>query len=224
MVLENVYLAQGVSLLITSLFVINLLLNESSRDYLNAKHDLAYFLSYLVSFGILVTWISGVYYYTTFSPLGRYMMVFSAELFWIILFVGNLVILRFLWSNGIRINSNHSYANFVFYFAVLWLLSRNLPMSYPLLFALSTICSILILYFIFLLRKYLSLVEVFVVPVDVYKFFLSFSIVSVLFSLLMLARMVEIRSYLFFAIVIYVVLLLALTFLIREIRPIVSKA
>ncbi len=225
MLTSEVYLVEGLTLLILSCLTMNVLFSEGAKDYLNSRYELAYKIAYLISFIFVLTWTSGTLYYFSPSTISRYLMILSSEIFWIVALFINLMILKELWVNaGARFTYKMEYANVIFYFATIWLLSIHIPVSYMLLAILSTISSIIILYFTILLKKYISLIGVFVIPVDVYKFFLSFIVVSAMFSMILLARTVGISSYLFFVISIYVFVIFVLLSLIRELRPLVSKA
>ncbi|ADC65942.1 hypothetical protein Ferp_1799 [Ferroglobus placidus DSM 10642] len=225
MLTSEVYLVEGLTLFVLSCLTMNTLFSEGAKDYLNSRYELAYKIAYLTSFIFVLTWISGTLYFFFSSTVTRYLMILSSEIFWIVALSINLMILRDLWVNaGARFNYKMEYLNIIFYLATLWLLSYHISMSYMLLAILSTVSSVIILYFTALLRKYISLIGVFVIPVDVYKFFLSFVVVSAMFSLILLARTVGIHSYLFFVILIYVFVIFVLLSLIKELKPLISKA
>ena len=222
---SDVYLIEGLTLFILSCLTMNVLFSEGAREYLNSRHDLAYKLAYLISFIFVLTWVTGLIYFLYPSSVSRYLMILASEVFWIASVFANVAILRELWINiGSRFTFKMEYTNIIFYLATLWLLSFHIFVSYPFLALLSTISAAAILYFTALLRKYVSMIEVFVIPVNVYKFFLSFTVISAMFSLLLLARIVEVSSYLFFAVSIYVFVIFVLLSLIKELRPLISKA
>ncbi len=222
---SDIYLIEGLGLFILSCLTMNLLFSEGSREYLNSRHNLTYKIAYLISFVFVLTWVTGLIYYLKPSTISRYLMILASEVFWISSIIVNLIIFRELWINvGARFTFKTEYVNIIFYLLTLWLLSFHIFVSYPFLALLSTVSSVVILYFTFLLKRYIGMIEVFVIPVNVYKFFISYTVVSALFSLLLLARIVEISSYLFFAISIYVFVIFVLLSLIRELRPLITKA
>ncbi len=222
---SDIYFIEGVVLLILSTVTLNILLNEGAKEYLNSRYTFAYKLAYLISFVFLLTWVCGTLYYFSPSLFSKYLMVISSEIFWIISIIGNIFLFRDLWINaGLRFCFKMDYLNILFYLATLWLLAFHISMSYYFLFVLSTLSSVIILYFTMLIRKYINLTSIFVVPVNVYKFFVSFTVVTAMFSLLFLARIIEISGYLFFAITIYIFLIFTLLSLIIELKPLISKA
>lgn len=222
---DLVYIAQGVSLGLVSLVTLGYVLSDESRGVLNSSVYRAHVLSIALSAFLVFTWISGVYYFLTYNAFGELMMELSSTLFWIFLIAANLVVLKTLAiDNGVGFRVTKEYFDVVMYFGVLWLFSYHIPhISYPLLAVLSTLSSVIVIYFTYLLGRYYRFKEFFIVPLEIYHFYLSIVLTSFALTALLFARVYSFRSYLLFAILIYVILLYGVTTLAREMKSLISK-
>ncbi len=219
------YLGQGSSLLVISLILLNLILSEDSRDLLNGRVQMGYMLSFLVSISLIFTWLGGVYYFMSPSSTGKLLMEFASSLFWLVLMVSGLYIIKFLAiDNNVMPFISEKFFSVVFYFTISWLITLHLPaISYKLLAILSTAASIAGIYLNFILGKYYRFKEFFIIPLDLHTFYLSVALASVSLSLLLLARVYSYKSYLFYAIVIYLIIIYGIATLFRELRTLISK-
>ncbi len=222
---NSLYLGQGLSLLAVSLVLLNLVLSENSRDVLNGKVQMGYMLSFLVSISLIFTWLGGLVYYMTLSSIGKFFMEFSSSIFWIILMLSGIYVIKFLVvDNKMRPVLSERFFNIVFYFTVTWLITLHLPtISYKLLAILSTAASAAGIYLNFILGKYYKFRDFFIIPLDLHNFYVSIALASVSLSLLFMARIYSHKSYLFFAIVIYIIIIYGIGSLFREIRTLISK-
>ena len=224
--MENtLYLGQGLSLLAVSLVFLNLVLSENSKDVLNGKVQMGYMLSFLISVSLIFTWLSGLIYYMTLSNIGKFFMEFSSFVFWIILILSGIYVIKFLIiENKMKPVISERFFNIVFYFTVTWLVALHLPaISYQLLAMLSTAASAAGLYLTFILGKYYRFRDFFIIPLDLHNYYISIALASISLSLLFLARIYSHKSYLFFAIIIYLIIIYGIGSLFREIRTLISK-
>ncbi len=222
---DVLYLIQGLSLLPVSLILTNLILSENSKDFLNGRVKTGYLLSFLISISLIFTWLGGLIYFVTLTKTGKLFMELSSSVFWVIMMLSGLYITKILAIDyKIRPAISEKFFNIVFYFTVTWLITIHLPaISYMLLALLSTVASTAGIYLNFILGKYYKFKEFFIIPLDLHSFYISFALASVSLSLLFLARIYSHKSYLFFAIVIYLVIIYGIGSLFRELRALIAK-
>ncbi|WP_457591505.1 hypothetical protein [Geoglobus sp.] len=222
---DLVYIVQGTSLAVISLVTLGYMLSDDARRILNSGVYQAHVLSIALSLSLVFTWISGVYYFMRYDRLGALLMDLSSIIFWVFLIIANLVVLRMLaLKGGAKFRLSKEHFDVILYFGVLWLFSYHLPhISYFLLASLSTIASVIVIYFTYLLGKYYRFKEFFIVPLEIFNFYLSILLTSFSLSALLFARLYSHKAYLLFAIIIYLVLLYGVTSLAREMKSLISK-
>lgn len=222
---DLVYIVQGTSLAIVSLVTLGYMLSDDAKRILDSGVYQAHILSIALSLSLVFTWISGVYYFMHLRSFGRLLMDASSSIFWVFLIIANLVILKTLvLKGGAKFRISKEYFDVIMYFGVLWLFSYHIPyISYPLLAVLSTAASILVIYFTYLLGKYYRFREFFIVPLEIFNFYLSIVLTSFALSALFFARVYSHKSYLLFAMLIYMILLYGVTTLAREMKSLISK-
>ncbi len=222
---DLVYIVQGTSLAVISLVTLGYMLSDDARRILNSGVYQAHVLSIALSLSLVFTWISGVYYFMRYDRLGALLMDLSSIIFWVFLIIANLVVLRMLaLKGGAKFRLSKEHFDVILYFGVLWLFSYHIPhISYPLLAVLSTLASVIVIYFTYLLGKYYRFKEFFIVPLEIFSFYLSILLTSFSLSALLFARLYSHKAYLLFAIIIYLVLLYGVTSLAREMKSLISK-
>ncbi len=222
---DTLYLIQGLSLLPVSLILLNLTLSENSKDFLNGKVQTGYVLSFLISISLIFTWLGGFIYFITLDKTGKLFMEISSSVFWAIMMFSGLYVTKILLIDyQVKPILNEKFFSISFYFTVIWLITLHLPaISYMLLALLSTIASIAGIYLNFILGKYYKFKEFFIIPLDLHNFYISFALASVSLSLLFLARIYSHKSYLFFAIIIYLIIIYGIGSLFRELRTLIAK-
>ncbi|WP_456478097.1 hypothetical protein [Geoglobus ahangari] len=222
---EMGYLVQGTSLVALSLISLGYVLSEDAKSVLNSSVFQAHVLSIALVLSLVFTWVSGFYYFVTLSTTGKTLMEVSSVLFWMFMVASNLLILKTLVLNGgVKFGVSKNYFDVILYFGVLWLFSYHLPyISYHVLALLSTLACVLGIYFAYLLGKYYRYREFFIVPLEISNFYLSIVLTSFALGALFFARVYSYKSYLLFAILIYLVLIYGITTLAREMKMLVSK-
>ncbi|AKG90685.1 hypothetical protein GAH_02046 [Geoglobus ahangari] len=222
---EMGYLVQGTSLVALSLISLGYVLSEDAKSVLNSSVFQAHVLSIALVLSLVFTWVSGFYYFVTLSATGKTLMEVSSVLFWMFMVASNLLILKTLVLNGgVKFGVSKNYFDVILYFGVLWLFSYHLPyISYHVLALLSTLACVLGIYFAYLLGKYYRYREFFIVPLEISNFYLSIVLTSFALGALFFARVYSYKSYLLFAILIYLILIYGITTLAREMKMLVSK-
>lgn len=206
---ELAYLISGIIMILISFFDLNIILRKESSDTLNPMVLESYKISIMLLFAMLFTWIAGVYYWITYSLLGKFLMELSSYILAVVLVISTISRFRVYIKEGMfKFRITKDFIDVLMYFAVLWIISIHFSkLSYPILAILSTLTSVLSIYFVFLLGKYYRFRSYFVVPLDLYGFYLSLSLSTACLGMLFFARFFYVQSYLLFADLIYILLI-----------------
>lgn len=222
----QILLFLGVLLFALSVVSLSTTLRDEAKSVLKSKVMQAYIISILVFSSLFLVWISGLLYYLFDSNIFAQMILFSSIVFYFVLFSANLYIIKILIKdNEILPKIEKKVLDVILYFVVLWIFSDILHTgSYQtLLVIFTTITALIGFYFVYLLGKYYAYRNLFIIPLEIDLFYLSLVLASISLSFLLLARVYNPATHLFFAVLLEVILVAGVGKLTMEFERYLNK-